>query len=44
MPAIPLWTSVSHWMINPDKVESAGERKLNSLGGPLLRHLSAAKD
>ncbi|CAN5821392.1 ABC transporter substrate-binding protein [soil metagenome] len=41
MPAIPLWTSVSHWMINPDQVEFQGERKLNLLGGPLLRHASA---
>ncbi len=42
MPAIPLWTSVSHWMINPDKVKFEGQRKLDYLGGPLLRHASAA--
>jgi oligopeptide transport system substrate-binding protein len=41
MPAIPLWTSVSHWMINPEQVEFQGERKLDLLGGPLLRHASA---
>ncbi|MEX0789635.1 MAG: hypothetical protein WD178_02565, partial [Actinomycetota bacterium] len=41
MPAVPLWTSVSHWMINPDQVEFQGERKLGLLGGPLLRHASA---
>jgi oligopeptide transport system substrate-binding protein len=43
MPAIPLWTSVSHWVINPDKVEFEGERKLDLLGGPLLRHASASE-
>ena len=42
MPAIPLWTSVSHWVINPDKVEFEGERELDLLGGPLLRHAEAA--
>ncbi|HEX2149998.1 MAG TPA: hypothetical protein VHI31_07510, partial [Actinomycetota bacterium] len=42
MPAIPLWTSVSHWVIHPDKVEFQGERKLDLLGGPLLRHASAS--
>lgn len=40
MPAIPLWTSVSHWMINPDQIQFEGERKLGLLGGPLLRHAS----
>jgi oligopeptide transport system substrate-binding protein len=41
MPAIPLWTSVSHWVINPEKVDFEGERKLDLLGGPLLRHAQA---
>ncbi|HEX2179212.1 MAG TPA: ABC transporter substrate-binding protein [Actinomycetota bacterium] len=42
MPAIPLWTSVSHWMINPDGVEFEGEQTLDSLGEPVLRHALAA--
>jgi ABC-type transport system substrate-binding protein len=42
MPAIPLWTSVSHWLINPDKVEFEGERTLDLLGGPILRHAQAS--
>lgn len=41
MPAIPLWTSVSHWMMNPDRVRFEGERRLDSLGAPLLRHARA---
>lgn len=41
MPAIPLWTSVSHWVISPDKVRFEGDRKLDMLGAPLLRHASA---
>lgn len=41
MPAIPLWTSVSHWAINPDNVTFEGDRKLNFLGGPILRHALA---
>lgn len=42
MPAIPLWTSVSHWMINPDKIRFEGDASLDSLGGPVLRHARAA--
>ncbi|HEX2053850.1 MAG TPA: ABC transporter substrate-binding protein, partial [Actinomycetota bacterium] len=38
MPAIPLWSSVSHWMVNPDKVRFEGDLKLDALGTPLLRH------
>lgn len=42
MPAIPLWTSVSHWMINPEKVRFENVRRLDFLGGPLMRHAVAA--
>ena len=41
MPAIPLWNSVSHWMVNPNRVKFEGERRLDYLGAPLLRHAAA---
>lgn len=41
MPAIPLWTTVSHWMIHPDRVEIEGDRAFGFMGGPLLRHMRA---
>lgn len=41
MPAIPLWTAVSHWMINPQKVTIEGPRSLDLFGVPLLRHALA---
>ena len=43
MPAIPLWTSVSHWMINPEKVGFENARRLDSQGSPLLRHARASR-
>lgn len=43
MPAIPLWTSVSHWAINGDNVRFEGELSLNALGNPILRHAVAVE-
>jgi oligopeptide transport system substrate-binding protein len=38
MPAVPLWTSVSHWMISPDQVSFEGNATIDLLGSPVLRH------
>jgi oligopeptide transport system substrate-binding protein len=38
MPAIPLWTSVSNWMINPEQVSLEGRASIDLFGSPILRH------
>jgi oligopeptide transport system substrate-binding protein len=42
MPAIPLWSGVSRWMFNPERVDIGGDAYLDWLGSPLLRHARAA--
>jgi hypothetical protein len=39
MPAIPLWSSVSHWVINPEQVSLKGQAPIDLFGSPILRHV-----
>ena len=39
MPAIPLWSSVSHWVINPEQVSLEGQAPIDLFGSPVLRHV-----
>jgi oligopeptide transport system substrate-binding protein len=41
IPAIPLWGSVSHWMINPQQVAFETKTPLDLFGSPILRYAHA---